>query len=396
MKILGPDASELGFRLDAADIAPVTDPAWSFVSDDVKREYFRRAAHLVRAQYEREREQGLAPDGGKLMRLSERTIANRRSAMTNAVDPNAEPFLPGHQLSRTISFLRTIASKDGLFITWKRDPRLKNRSFGLLLWWHKEGYVPNTPRRDVMFLSKAGKSKVLRGMMPWWLPRARQAAQKAVLDTSTITRDQIKISIPPGAQVVPREQRRADDKWGFGRKREFRKRVAVSGVDVGTPDGGRLGPGTVTRRLVASGPSPAPPGPPRARQGPLPRPLAPLPALRAPLPQPGRLQPLPKPLAALAPKAAVADWIDLVEDIIASLSSNGDARVLIADIRDRFPQIPRGLMDQVLRELLRRGRIVMYEANAPWDFNDPRNKEAVFKTAAGNERHFIYWEPRKR
>jgi hypothetical protein len=70
-----------------------------------------------------------------------------------------------------------------------------------------------------------------------------------------------------------------------------------------------------------------------------------------------------------------------------------NVRIRLADLRDRV-DAPRPQLDQKLLEMERGGELSLYPLENPQEIGPPA-REAVLRTAAGNERHILYFEGRE-
>lgn len=67
-----------------------------------------------------------------------------------------------------------------------------------------------------------------------------------------------------------------------------------------------------------------------------------------------------------------------------------NARVRLADLRRRLAAVDRRTLDQALLQMERAGELSLYELNDPREIGDT-DRDAVLRTAAGNERHVVYF-----
>ncbi|AMV40828.1 hypothetical protein VT85_25570 [Planctomyces sp. SH-PL62] len=66
-----------------------------------------------------------------------------------------------------------------------------------------------------------------------------------------------------------------------------------------------------------------------------------------------------------------------------------NVRVRLADVRRRLPALSRAALDRALLELQTRGEATLYRLDDPREIG-PDDREAVFRTPSGEERHIVY------
>lgn len=222
------------------DIEPRDDLAWFFALPSARRRFRREAARLLKLVYADERAQGIDRFGRRLSPLHPNTIRRRRSAM-GTPDPHAPAFIPAHEESRTIAFLRVRITDQGLWCYWI------NR-WGQVLSYHALGLVRGAPARDVMDLSPAGVSRLRRlSRLAWKGQRvtiARQTANLAAVEPGKVT---LPVAVPVAkplplrvaSPIQPRFTRQTVEVThvesatggpsGFGRFQFTQKRLAPGG-----------------------------------------------------------------------------------------------------------------------------------------------------------------------
>jgi hypothetical protein len=80
----------------------------------------------------------------------------------------------------------------------------------------------------------------------------------------------------------------------------------------------------------------------------------------------------------------------LIEKTYGHLSSGrSGVRVRLADLREALPEVPRDRLDTALLDLANRGIISLYPLDNPLEIQ-PRDREAILRTPAGDPRHILY------
>jgi hypothetical protein len=158
---------DFGFMLDAHAIAPVHDILWHIAGHKGQAAFWRQAARVGHAVFSLQMAAGIDRMGVVFKRLKQSTIDRRRSAMTNHPDKYAPPFIPGHDLSRTVSYLRAKVMQNGVWFYWLMDKGLRKR-WGQILDYHRRGMVPGAPVRDVFGFAPSSIARIKKEMGEWW------------------------------------------------------------------------------------------------------------------------------------------------------------------------------------------------------------------------------------
>jgi hypothetical protein len=143
-----------------------TDYAWLLGGDRLKKAYFRELADQAMKIKQEEILRGIDRHGKRFIRLSKRTIENRRSAMVRHADPYAPVFVPGHESSRTYAYLRYEIRNSGVWFFWRHDPRTGG-SWGDILRHHATGAATGKVR-DSFGISPSGMAKLEHMMEQWY------------------------------------------------------------------------------------------------------------------------------------------------------------------------------------------------------------------------------------
>jgi hypothetical protein len=254
-----------GFGFWLRGIEPVGDLAWSLAGSVGRRRFWTAAADFARVRYNLERRLGVGIDGFGLAPLSPVTIANRRSAGTRHPDPNAPPFIPGYDLSRTITLLRANVTESGVWFTWARDNET-GLPWGQILHWHATGQVAGAPARNVIGISPAGIAAIQSQAARWWKFSRNRIAGRALSRTVTAEAPTV-LRLPEPVPVRPRDPGINLDlaTWHSGSRESFERRFAAGTATAFSRDAGQ------SRGPFGSGPT-RPPRTPRPPQGPAPRP----------------------------------------------------------------------------------------------------------------------------
>lgn len=242
-----------GFGFWVRGIEPAEDLAYRIAGPSGRRRFWSAVADFGRRRYELERRMGIGVDGGSLAALSPVTIANRRSAGTPNPDPNAPPFIPGYDLSRTISLLRAQVTDDGVWFTWARDP-VSGLPWGQVLHWHATGQT-SAPVRNVIGLSPAGVEAVRAQAARWWKFRRVQVAGRSLAAQVAPPRATVLRLEPPTPPPVNLDL----FTFGSGTRADYERRLAA-----GTTTGFRqirAGDGPRGLARLRGGPGTPPPAP---------------------------------------------------------------------------------------------------------------------------------------
>lgn len=143
--------------------------------------FWRAFVEFAKEAKARELARGLDKYGSPMAPLSQKTIANRRSAMGPA-DPGAPPLQPAHGLSRTRALFVGEATPDGALFGWSLDPTT-GKPWGLILKIHRDG--DGVPVRDVIGLSPASIAEANRRAVKWWGEYLAGAAKPPTANTPT-------------------------------------------------------------------------------------------------------------------------------------------------------------------------------------------------------------------